>query len=352
MKKLKSTTVTINRIFKTDYISGEKILANLAELIRKNHKVRNLILISDKKVFALHGFKILSQLRILAQEPLVHLIPQGERGKDLATFFTSVQKLLSRPLTRDDCLIALGGGSVSDFAGFLASVLLRGIKLILIPTTLLSMVDAAVGGKNALNLKIKDKLIKNMIGTFYQPNLVITDLDLLKTLPDREIKNGFGEIIKYQIAFGRPAINNMSLSDIVKECQKIKLAIISTDPFDDSGVREKLNLGHTIGHAVESTAKGKISHGEAVAVGLVAAASMSCQLNLLKKETKEKIISLIKSTGLPLKIKGLKSSEILKALTFDKKNGRFVLIEGIGRTKIYQQIPAEIINNAILEVTS
>ncbi|OGG18991.1 hypothetical protein A3D78_07760 [Candidatus Gottesmanbacteria bacterium RIFCSPHIGHO2_02_FULL_39_14] len=348
---------------KSVYLTGNNLIANLSELVKKYVNFEKIILLTDKNIYHLAGQTVVEELEKLDKNLIKIFINKKESGKNMRDLKNLITKILSHKINRNSTLIALGGGSITDCAGFLASILLRGIKCVFIPTTLLAMVDAAIGGKNGMNVTLDNKIIKNMVGTFYQPDLVISDVNLLKTLPDTEIRNGMGEIVKYYIAFSKPDIsvipsaveesraNARLLINLISQCQKIKLAIVKQDPFDNQGIREVLNLGHTVGHALESVGEGRFSHGEAVSVGICAIAKVSQQMNLLSEVNKNKIISLISSVGLPVKAQALDPDEILSALEFDKKDGRLILIKDIGQVIIRDDIPLSVIKSVIQEIT-
>ncbi|MBI4067583.1 3-dehydroquinate synthase, partial [Candidatus Gottesmanbacteria bacterium] len=302
----------------------------------------------------------INSLKFLDKPIISSIITPGEQMKDLAEISHIIRPYFKTGLDRNSCLIAIGGGVTTDLGGFIASILLRGIPHINIPTTLLGMVDASIGGKTGVNFHLgKDQMLKNMLGTFKQPDLILSDTSLLKSLPEREIKSGLGEIVKYSIGWGRPpprplrmwnSLGTSGLETIISTCQKIKLDIIQKDPLDKLGLREKLNLGHTIGHAIEAAAAGRLSHGESVALGLVAAAKISYIKGLLQLQTKNQIIEKIQNLGFATTTSGLQKESILNALKFDKKAQKIVLIKDIGDIISQQKIETEIIRKVLDDI--
>ncbi len=245
------------------------LLSRAAEQLSPYIKGKKVAVISDSNVFPLYGKALEEQLKISEAEPFSVVVPAGEESKSLCVFEKVCNEILSKGFTRSDCVIALGGGVVGDLSGFVASALLRGVKLIQIPTTLLSQVDSSVGGKTAVNLAAG----KNLVGTFYQPSLVLIDPDTLSTLPEREVSCGMAEIIKYaairDAKMGQELLaGEYDMADIIARCCEIKADIVMRDEHD-TGERMLLNFGHTIGHAIENYyGYGTLSHGAAVAMGM------------------------------------------------------------------------------------
>ncbi|MBM3283266.1 3-dehydroquinate synthase [Candidatus Gottesmanbacteria bacterium] len=390
------TTNIIPSVQKTDHIIGVDLLGNLDQIIQlRDYEFSRFLILSDAHVFKLYGQIVVKALKKLGKPITISTIAAGENSKKIERVKQIVKPYFHNGLDRSSCLVSLGGGVVTDLGGFIASILLRGIPNINIPTTLLGQVDAAIGGKTGVDYWFsKMKMCKNMIGTFNQPNLVISDIETLKTLPEDEILNGLGEIIKYWIGWGSPSLRQLKLGAntflkskknskssktpprwpasncvavsgtprMVKElvktisiCQKIKIAIVQKDPFDQLGIRQKLNLGHTIGHALEGATNGMLSHGQAVAIGLAATARISLWKNLLKEKTYHLIINTIQEIGLPTntskEIGSLLQANLFRTLRSDKKGGNFVLIKDIGKLKIGIPVEEEIINKIVSYLT-
>ena len=285
--------------------------------------------------------KILKQISAI---PIV--IPDGEEFKSLETAQQIWKELIEIGFTRKSLIIGLGGGVITDLAAFVASTFMRGTYLGLIPTTLLAQVDAAIGGKTGVNFEGK-----NIIGTFYPSNFVLIDPETLKTLPEVEILNGFGEVVKYGILDSRVYEKLKSFREIneelIRECVNVKLRIVKED-LRESGKRRILNLGHTVGHAIEKVSNYRVKHGFAVAIGLMASALIAEKINGFDSG---KVEELLDRFGLP-KRHNFEPKELLKAMKIDKKAwyGRlvFILPEDIGKVTI-REVDEKIVL-AVLEV--
>lgn len=282
----------------------------------------------------------------LPQVAVSHVVlPDGERYKDLAHIQTILDAAVRAHLDRKSLIVALGGGVVGDMAGFAAAIWMRGIDFVQIPTTLLAQVDSSVGGKTGVNIPAG----KNLIGAFHQPRAVFINPEVLHTLPARQVSAGIGEVIKYgflgNVRFVQYLENHMqalraldhdTVSEVVARCCRLKAQIVKDDECEH-GIRAKLNLGHTFGHAIEKLAGyGTWLHGEAVGAGTVMAAELSRELGFLRKDEVERITSLVAAAGLPTHIDGICAQEALQAMKTDKKslNGvlRFVLLKSVGES--------------------
>jgi len=279
------------------------------------------------------------------------VVPDGEQAKSWQTLNAVFDRLLQARLGRDAVIVALGGGVVGDLAGFAAATYQRGIDFIQVPTTLLAQVDSSVGGKTAIN----HPLGKNMIGAFHQPRAVISDVETLDTLPDRELRAGLAEVIKHGVALDAPFVDwleqNMdkllardrgALAYAVRRSCELKAAIVAADERE-SGVRAHLNYGHTFGHAIEAaTGFGPWLHGEAVATGMVIAAELSVRARLLKPADAARVRSLVARAGLPVRPPALAHERWHELMSHDKKAAggrtRFIVLEGMGRAK---QMPVD-----------
>ncbi|MGD0231599.1 MAG: 3-dehydroquinate synthase [Syntrophorhabdales bacterium] len=293
------------------------------------------VIVTDRVVRRLHG-KAFPQWEVIE-------IGAGEGSKTLGAVAGIYKEFLRHGVDRVTCVVAIGGGIVCDVAGFAASTYLRGLRFGFAPTTLLAQVDASVGGKNGVNLDG----YKNLIGTFTQPAFVLCDLDLLGTLPERELQNGFAEVVK-QAAVGDEnlfsfleahrekalRLDRDVIGHIVHGCLTVKGAIVSRDERE-SGVRRTLNFGHTIGHAVEKAYH--VDHGRAIGLGMVAASKLSVAKGLLSQDDAARIEALLSSFGLPVAME-MDSRALGDALEKDKKREggliHFVLLEGIGRARV------------------
>lgn len=350
------TTVDVNNQ-KSKYIVGRGILNNLTE-IEEIQSAEEFLLLVDETVFPLFGVKVEEELKKTGKTVVVSVIPSGESEKNIENLPKLIKTFISSHISRKTILVAVGGGVTTDIGGFIASILYRGIPSIYIPTTLLSQVDASIGGKSGMNITIGKSTYKNMVGTITQPICVLSDIDVLDTLPEKELVSALGEIVKYTIGWGKPDVEVLNkvkardpkaLEEVVCLSQKLKLDVIQKDPNDTKHIRESLNFGHTIGHAVEGTSDGRLSHGEAVSVGLVASLHISMSLGYIKQKDYEKFVDLLRSLGLPIKVKGIEVSRIKAAMMFDKKGGTFVLLEG-NKLKTNVSVSETIVDKALQEI--
>lgn len=335
---------------------GPGLLGRLDRSLKEYGLSGKVAVVTNKTVYGLYGKKVENQLKKRFQVKTIQ-IPDGERFKTLATATKVYDRLIKGKFDRDSLIVALGGGVIGDLAGFVAATYLRGVPYIQIPTTLLAQVDSSVGGKTAVDHPAG----KNLIGSFYQPRLVIIDTDTLKTLPDEEFLCGIAEVIKYGIIADRPFFGYLAknkkrimkqesaaLEKIISTSCKIKADVVSKDERE-SGLRAILNYGHTIAHAVENATGYKtVKHGEAVASGMVAAAWISYQMNLIPERTFQKVGDLVGDYGLPVRIpKSVRWNTFSKALRHDKKvkagKTRFVLMRNIGKTVIVDSVPDRIL---------
>ena len=263
-----------------------------------------------------------------------HVIPNGEVSKNIENYIKILGFLSDNKLSRSDTLFALGGGMVGDIAGFAASTYLRGIRFVQIPTTLLAMVDSSVGGKTAVNLDSG----KNQAGTFFQPDLVVCDPELLSSLPDDIFRDGCAEVVKYGVIADRRLFDMLKvplgpqLEEVIERCLTIKSRLVYEDELD-TGPRQLLNFGHTFGHAVEKCSGYAVTHGKAVAIGMVMAAHIAEKMGICSSDCCRKIENMLTSFELPHKT-GLSGTELLNAIISDKKRSleeiTLVLPEEIG----------------------
>jgi 3-dehydroquinate synthase len=339
---------------------GSEILDRMALLIAKNHQAGRHIVISDANVGGLYGAELVAGLRGVGLNADLLEFPAGEAAKNINTALDVAQKLLELRADRSSMLIALGGGVVGDLVGFIASVFMRSIPYIQIPTTLMAQVDSSIGGKTAIDLPSG----KNLLGTFYQPQAVFADLRYLTTLPEKEFENGLAEIIKYgiiddekmfclleddmeSVKKGDPAL----LLKLVETCCRIKKSIVEIDE-KEQGLRRILNFGHTLGHAIEAQSDYAVAHGEGVALGMIAASRISENIGYLESAQRERIESLIGKSGLPVRLPVALSSEGISArLKMDKKKKgdviHFVLLKKIGMPFINGSIEEKVIADVL-----
>ena len=294
---------------------------------------KKIAVICDENAKKLHikGLK-----NILKGEDCYYItIKSGENSKNTKNFIRLVERLATLSFTRNDCVITFGGGVVTDLGALVASTYMRGITLVSMPTTLLSMVDSSVGGKTAVNLKQG----KNLLGTFYQPKAVYINTEYLKTLPSRELLSGYGEVIKYAFldsSVTTQDIKSTNYENLIYKCLTIKSKVVNLDERE-SGLRKILNLGHTLGHAIESLSCYTISHGECVIKGIKLAIEVSKNLYNLDTKTLEKMYELLSVKGHNLEIP-FKREDILKQVYNDKKRQKdsvsFIAIKEIGKVEI------------------
>jgi 3-dehydroquinate synthase len=272
-------------------------------------------------------------------------MPGGEQFKTLQTVEQLYHDFVKAGLDRSGTVVALGGGVVGDTVGFAAATYMRGVRLVQAPTSLLAMVDSSVGGKVGVDLPEG----KNLVGAFKQPDVVLIDTTVLDTLPPREWRCGMAEVIKHGLLADDmlldPALYSPEFAaDLVRRAVQVKVKIVQADPFEHS-IRAHLNLGHTFGHAIEQVSGYRWLHGEAVAVGLVAAARLSRRLGLCDESLPKLVDALLSEVGLPMSVDGLSAEEIYDAMSMDKKwhNGRsrFVLLRGVGEPVIVEDVPKE-----------
>lgn len=319
-----------------DVIVGQ--VSNLTNL-----PMQNPIIVTDENVAKFHAEKVAASLRNSGFDPKVLIVPAGEAYKNLETVSQLWHGFLEAGLDRKSTVIALGGGVIGDMAGFAASTYMRGIVWVGVPTTLLSMVDASLGGKTGFDLPEG----KNLIGSFYPPKLVLADPQLLKTLPEAELISGMAEVVKHGI-ISDPELFNLcargldwaknNLEEIVKRAMAVKIKIIEEDPYE-KGFRAALNFGHTVGHAVELVSKFNLRHGEAIAIGMVAEAKYSVRIGAADKGLDEAIAESLKALGLPIHIpQEMPREEIIRAMRVDKKKNanaiRFALPIKIGKVEL------------------
>lgn len=325
---------------------GDGLLQKTGELLRERLKnTRRVFIISDKNVFPLYGKKIIESLEKSNFKVKKALIEPGETSKNLETASHFYDCFIENRLERNSAVISLGGGVVGDLAGFAAATYMRGINFVQIPTSLLAQVDSSIGGKVAVN----HPRGKNLVGDFHQPSLVITDVSTLNTLPKREFISGMAEVIKHGLGFNKDYFNYINsnrstimelnkavLANLIYGSCQIKKEIVERD-VKERDVRSKLNLGHTIAHALENvTEYRKYNHGEAVAIGLFYETALSARLGLGEDELTEKIKKTLQAFSLPTTMpEDIKTENIIEAINYDKKmeNGKveFSLPAGIGR---------------------
>lgn len=319
-------------------------------------------IITDKNAGRFFARVVFDSLVREGFSPVLITVAAGETAKSLRTVESCYNQLAAHRLERKSFIVALGGGVVGDLAGFVAATYLRGIPFVQVPTTLLAQVDSSVGGKTGVNLRAG----KNLVGAFYQPRLVLCDLDTLKTLPEREFRSGLAEVIKYGIIYDAALFAQLertllqilkrekaALAPVIARCCEIKAEIVSQDETE-SGLRSILNFGHTIGHAIEnSSGYGKFLHGEAISIGQIAAARLSEEILGLSASEARRIQELFRKSGLPetIRLSAARRKKLLEAMRLDKKSVdgqvRFVLARRIGKVEFGQSVPAATIEKCL-----
>ena len=356
MKHIKLSIKTKTQ--KYPMIIGSNLILNISKITKDNSiYFKNCLVIADQNISKKTIYKIKKSLGV--KKIIIYFFKANEINKNMNSVNNILNILLNKNFSRDDCLISVGGGITGDVTGFAASLFKRGIKFINIPTTLLSQVDSSIGGKTGVNTKYG----KNLIGSFYQPSLVISDIQFLKTLPQREIVCGYGEILKHSLIADKKFFNflnknssrilNLSSPIIEKaiyESCKIKKKVVEKDE-KEKDLRKILNFGHTFAHAYEASLgySKKLNHGEAVILGLKTALNFSLKINLIKKNEYNLIINHIHNCNLPSNLnKFFKSKDLNKILSFmqkDKKNNSnkisLVLLKKIGAPLINREYTKE-----------
>jgi len=350
-----------------DIIVGERLLAKAGEHIKPLLARPHVIIVSDETVARLYLHRLTNSFEEAGIQHRSVIVPAGEGTKSLGEFSKVVEQILEYKPSRDTTLIALGGGMVGDLTGFAASVLLRGVNFIQIPTTLLAQVDSSVGGKTGINSAFG----KNLIGSFHQPLLVLSDISTLSSLPKRELLAGYAEMLKYALindveffawldknAQALLAGDVALMTQAILHCCKAKADIVEADE-KEKNVRALLNLGHTFGHALEAeTGYGDtLLHGESVAIGMVMAFAASVAMGLCAEEDLEQVKAHYKTVGLPASPKEIRSEWNVDALmehfTRDKKatgsGMTFILMRGIGKAFVMHDADAAVIKRIVTE---
>lgn len=327
-------------------------LSDIVSMLQERKTVDQIAVISDETVSSIYGEKLLSILKDGKLSASLYIVPDGESSKSLNTSNTLYTRLIEDGFHRDGLILALGGGVIGDLAGFIAATYLRGVRFAQIPTSLLAQVDSSVGGKVGIN----HALGKNLIGNFYQPEFVLIDPLVLKTLDQREIHAGLGEILKYGLIGGNPffaflenlmdqllTLGDLDLvGEMIKTCCQMKADVVAQDERE-GGWRRVLNLGHTVGHALESaTGFNYFRHGEAVVHGLDWASWISVKKGYFKEENYQRVRRLLQCIPIPKISENISTENLLKAIQSDKKQTsqgiHLVLINDIGQPRI-EKIP-------------
>ncbi|MBQ3046206.1 MAG: 3-dehydroquinate synthase [Clostridia bacterium] len=339
--------IRVNASKEYDVVIGKGILTSLGERCVSLFGKSRAVIVTDSNVAPLWLDKTQQSLQLAGVEASVFTFTAGEESKNTATLFELIEFMAQSKLTRSDFAVALGGGVTGDMTGLAASLYLRGIPFVQVPTTLLAAVDSSVGGKTAVNLTAG----KNLMGAFYQPELVLCDTDTLSTLPENEFANGMAEVIKYGVIFDKDLFDKVSGGDvksdiesIIARCVELKRDVVARDEFD-KGDRQLLNFGHTMAHSIEKCSDFEIEHGSAVAIGMVIAARASARLGWSDEDCTQAIIDANKNNNLPVECAFAPADLADAALSDKKRTGgtiNFVVPEVTGRC-VLKKIPVDVL---------
>lgn len=355
-----------------DILVGRGLLARLGRAVRARSIGASPLVITHPGLRASFGRTLVRSCSVAGLTPPVFLeVPPGEGSKSLAAYGRLVAKVLAHTGSEraDPFLVALGGGVVGDLAGFVAATVRRGLPYVQVPTSLVAFVDSGVGGKVGLNAPAGRLLVKNAIGAFHQPALVLGDVATLATLPRRELRSGLAEVVKYGILrdpfllarLERSADRVLradpgALLPIIERSYRIKARYVEADERDVLGIRAQLNLGHTFGHALEAVSRFGYRHGEAVAIGLAAACDLGVALLGMPREEAERVERLLERMGLPVRYRGASPAQIRARMAHDKKAKggrlRFVVPERLGRARLLEGIPEGLLERILEERAS
>jgi 3-dehydroquinate synthase len=329
----------------------------LSKLLSQTKLPRDVWIVSHPGLLRLYGGELTAALRKANRSVKTLAVPESERSKSLAVAQQVIERIARQAAMRLPLLLAFGGGVVGDLTGFVAAVFRRGVPYVQVPTTLLAQVDSSIGGKVGVDLACG----KNLVGAFNHPRLVYNNLSLLRSLPLRQRRSGLAEVIKYGAIADRTLFRFLrrqlpdclelkphAVKVMVERSCRIKAAVVSKDEKETRGLRAHLNFGHTLGHAIEAAAGyRRWTHGEAIAVGMCAAAEMSVEYGWLPRKDGEKLARLIQDAGLPIQAKDVSRRVVLRAMRYDKKfihgRPRWVLLKSIGRVQVTENLPQDLV---------
>jgi 3-dehydroquinate synthase len=340
---------------------GSGVLAEVGEQAARLTAGRKAFVISHPPLYDLYGTTLATSLRAAGFSVSTYLVPQGERSKTLLMASRLFTYLAQHGADRQSLICAFGGGVIGDLSGFVAATYMRGIPLVQIPTSLLAMVDSSIGGKTGVN----HKLGKNLIGAFYPPRAVLTDIALLQSLPERDYLCGLSEVVKAGVICDAELFAGLEghveairqrdtavLTRLIEQAIAVKVNVVQQDP-SERGLRAILNFGHTIGHALEAaTAYTQYSHGQAVAIGMALVALLSERLGLCQAAIRQRLHALLRALGLPVTYADVPPQLLLEAMAHDKKavHGvvRFVLLKEVGAVVYNQEVPLEVLQTVLV----
>lgn len=344
---------------------GNGLLKRCGAYIARERLGTDAVVITNNRLLRLYRRDLVQSLGRSNLSVRFETVPDSEKAKSFLVAAKLINRITRYGKGKNIVLVAFGGGVIGDLTGFVAAVYKRGVPYVQIPTTLLAQVDSSIGGKVAIDTVFA----KNMVGTFYQPRLVIADVALLASLSRRQITNGLAEVIKYGVIRDRQffsflernldrifALEMKTLTAIVARCAAIKASVVERDEFDKKGIRAILNFGHTIGHAVEAASgySGRYGHGDAVAVGMAAATEIARSLHRISDTDAARVDALLRRSELPTHVTGLKAAALYDAHLHDKKFSgsvnRLILPTRIGRVAVVQNVPEQFIRAALRQI--
>lgn len=330
MKNMKKVIVSLRAGRSSSYgiLIKRGLSRGLASKIARDMHASSYCIITDSRVEKVFGRKLLAQFRKAGEKARMLAFPVGEKSKGMRTVEKMIGGMLASGADRKSCVVALGGGVVGDVAGFCAAVYMRGIRCVQVPTTLLAMVDSSVGGKTGVDMP----LAKNSVGAFLQPEAVYICPELLRSLPEKELRNGLAEVVKHAVIADAKlfaylernhgemlSVKSSAIERVIARSCGIKARVVMEDERE-SNLRRTLNFGHTIGHALETLGNyARLGHGEAVSIGMAVEAEISCALGIMPRRDAARLIRLLSRIGLPVKVRGYRASDILRAARRDKK---------------------------------
>ncbi|MEW5895247.1 MAG: 3-dehydroquinate synthase [Candidatus Omnitrophota bacterium] len=348
-------------IEKYEIVIGHSCLEDLGSQLTGLGLGHTAVIVTNPAIKSNHGNLLASGLRKNGFEVDFIEIPSGEASKSAETAFELIHQIADRYAGKSIFLVAFGGGVVGDLVGYVASCFKRGVPYIQVPTTFLAQIDSSIGGKVAIDLPFG----KNLVGAFYHPRLVFSDVSVLATLDKRQIQAGLAEAVKYGIICDKGLfemiesrvedllnLNQKLLTEVVAQCSRIKASIVSRDEKEHQGLRTILNFGHTVGHAIEAACQyEEYNHGEAIALGMRVAADLSLALGVVKLDIVERVNNALSRAGLPNQIHNISLDDILRCMRHDKKfksgRNRFILMTGLGKVKIQENIDDGLIRSSI-----
>jgi 3-dehydroquinate synthase len=341
---------------------GKALLSRTGSILKPMKLGNACYIITNPKIRSLFGKTMQRALLQAGFNVKFSTVPDSEKAKSSSVWLKTLRGIAEFDKGKGVIVIALGGGVVGDLSGFVAATYRRGVPFIQVPTTLLGQVDSAIGGKVAIDVE----WAKNLVGAFYQPKAVISDISILKSLPSRQIRSGLAEIIKYGVILDKNLfayiekniskilkLNPACMEHIISRCSSLKAEVVGADELERGGYRSILNFGHTAGHAIEtaSSYRKSLNHGEAVAVGMLVATDIAVFLKMVDEKIARRLESLIKRSGLPTHAKGVELSRVLKAASYDKKiikgKRRWILPKDIGHVVVCHSLPDALIKKAI-----